>query len=100
MKINTIPAYLSLPVKGLCGISKSLAPKFGYPKLGFKILTDNEVNLVSENTDYGIIETDGPSLIVENTRAFFQTMGDIYDQTRLMKIDKEIPEEPPPIKYQ
>ena len=25
-------------------------------------------------------------------------MGDIYDQTRLMKIDKEIPEEPPPIK--
>lgn len=95
-----IPAYLSLPVKGLyVAYQNRFVPKFGYPKLGFKILTDNEVNLVSENTDYGIIETDGPSLIVENTRAFpFKQWGDIYDQTRLMKIDKEIPEEPPPIK--
>ncbi|OPZ85509.1 MAG: hypothetical protein BWY74_03892 [Firmicutes bacterium ADurb.Bin419] len=93
------PAFSSSSVKGLhVAYQNRFVPKFGYPELSFKKLSDTEVTLVSTNTDYGILKIDGTSLVVENTRAFpFKQWSDTYDQDKLIKLHKEIPKDPPPI---
>jgi hypothetical protein len=93
------PAFSSSYAKILHQVyQNSFVPKFGHPELSFRKLSDTEVNLISGHTDYGILKINGMFLEVENREAFpFKLWSDSYDQSRLIKLNKEIPKEPPQI---
>ncbi len=97
-KYNTPAISSSLDKRLHVEYQNRFVPKFGYPELSFRKLSDTEVKLVSMDTDYGILKINGSSLGVENTRAFpFKQWSDSYDQNKLIKLHKEIPKDPPSI---
>jgi|GEM_PF-1760278 len=94
------PEYINSQKKELhSAYYNCLVPKKDFCELHFKKIDDNNVLLVDEYDQYGIIKTEGTSLVVDHMENFpYEQWSDFYDQSLLTDIEKEIPKSPPAIK--
>ncbi len=73
-------------------------PNQGYGTLKFHKVSDSEVRLAGDKSDFGKLIIKDSYLLPENTQDFpFRQWKDVYDQSRLTEVDKKLPGRAPEI---